>query len=865
MNKSDAFSRLASAWCAWSAQHPWVPLVVAFLVTVAMTPLAATLYLDTNFEKMLPEDLPVVANMTRATAKVGGIGYFTVLAEHDDSQATRRFIGEMVERLDEEPLVRMTVHQNPVDFLREYQPLYVPQDRLKELNEYIKDERARANPFFADLRTEEEKAAEKEANEEKLQEVREKRRELAAMTVDHISEDGRVVGVQVRPLKDGTSLAETRDLFEKIEAHIDELRATGQYPDDLEVHIGGTLRNPLSEYYAVRRDVMQSAGWSALFVILMLLLVFKRPERLAVLLLPLMVGMVWALGLTAAMVGYLNLITATLMVVLLGLGIDHGIHLLERYLSERHHGKSLQDALRLTLGQTGKATLISGLTTAGGFLVMVWADFKGFSHLGLIAGVAMLTIILVYALTLPAVLVLVDRSPWLSRRVVGEHAGVSSVFWSWLTQRMSRIHWSVGLVLTVAFVILGSLSTQLLVFNENFEELMAAAPDAAAANAKQALVYDYNLRPSAVWIVPDDATADAIVAELERRRGEDTETPTIGDVVSLRDVLPPDREARLALVHSIGEQINNRMIKQAEDDELRDLFKDLREAKELAPLTWEGLPKIARAFFTPLDGSQDRVVYVFSDINRRDGAQARLFAHDMRPVEVGSATYYATGDTMIIAAMLDVVLTQGFWIFILSVLAIGVLLWLQYRQLRHTFRALLPLVVGICMMIFGLVLLNEDINFYNMAIFAAVVGMGIDSGIHIYNRWLEEGGSTQPGAAMAALAEVGAPVTASIATTAVGYLALALSDHPGLHSIGIMAFVGLATCYISAISIFPFLLRMHEHRVLRRKNRPSRREVWRARLKRLGRHKRHSGDPAMDDAQGDDAYDGERDGLEDAS
>ena len=64
--------------------------------------MAATLYLDTNFEKMLPEDLPVVANMTRATAKVGGIGYFTVLAEHDDSDAARRFIGEMVERLDKD-------------------------------------------------------------------------------------------------------------------------------------------------------------------------------------------------------------------------------------------------------------------------------------------------------------------------------------------------------------------------------------------------------------------------------------------------------------------------------------------------------------------------------------------------------------------------------------------------------------------------------------------------------------------------------------------------------------------------------------------------------------------------------------------
>ena len=814
---TDAFGRMATRWCGWVARHPWTPLAIALLVTIAAVPFAAKLKIDTDFKRMLPEELPVVAHADETTAKIGGIGYFTVLVEHDDTDTSIRFIKELSARVEPSDFVRVTAYENPIDFMQEHQLLYAPTDKLKELREAIDKERKRANPFFVDLRTAAEKEAEKADREERLAKVRERRRQLKEMTRYHVSEDGTLVAMQVRPLSAITSVHRTRDMYQFLVDEAEALKREGGYPEGMKLYVSGTLRNAVEEYKAVVSNVVESAWVSALLVLLMLLIVFRRPVRLFALLVPLVIGLIWAISLAAITIGYLNLITATLMVVLFGLGIDHGIHLLERYLRERTFGYSVPDALVLTLAQTGKATLVSGLTTAGGFMVMIWADFKGFSHLGLIAGMAMLTIIIAYGALLPPILILLERVPWLRRRMMTDDGGAGDPwFWPRVSRALGAVPGSVAVGIALLIAVGGAWAVTQLNFNENFDVLIAPAPESKAALAKQGEVYNYGLRPAAVYVAPDDATAEAIADELERRKAADQDTPTLEHIITLGDVIPPEQEERLKEIHGISAQISEAMIKKAEDEETREFFQELRDAADLTPITWEKLPKPVQVIFTPLDGSNDRPVFVFSTINRKNGSEARIFAEDVRPVEVNGATYFATSDTLILAAMLDIVLTQGLLIFAMSILTIALLLWVQFRSLRDMFMALIPLSLGLGLMAILLALFSVDVNFYNMAIFAAVVGMGIDSGIHLYNRWVDIGGADTPGAALDALGEVGAPVTASIATTAVGYLALALSDHPGLHSIGILAFIGLAGCYVASVTLFPLILCLFERVKARR-------------------------------------------------
>ncbi|MEO1267411.1 MAG: MMPL family transporter, partial [Myxococcota bacterium] len=86
--------------------------------------------------------------------------------------------------------------------------------------------------------------------------------------------------------------------------------------------------------------------------------------------------------------------------------------------------------------------------------------------------------------------------------------------------------------------------------------------------------------------------------------------------------------------------------------------------------------------------------------------------------------------------------------------------------------------------------------------------IGVDTAIHLTTRWIELGGTH--GAAQRALTDVGGPVTASVMTTVVGYITLAFSSHPGLQSIGLLAFIGIGSCYLIAVVLFPLLLALME-------------------------------------------------------
>ena len=160
---------------------------------------------------------------------------------------------------------------------------------------------------------------------------------------------------------------------------------------------------------------------------------------------------------------------------------------------------------------------------------------------------------------------------------------------------------------------------------------------------------------------------------------------------------------------------------------------------------------------------------------------------------------------MIFAEIIRLVIDQGLLIFGLSLIAMGFLVAVQFRHFTSTLNVLLALVAGLGLM--AVVLWSTDvttINMYNMAIFAAVVGVGIDSAIHLGARWMElKGDANRLARTMESL---GGAVTACAMTTVAGYIGIVFSHHPGLRSIGLLAVVGLLSCWLVALTAFPLYL-----------------------------------------------------------
>ena len=119
----------------------------------------------------------------------------------------------------------------------------------------------------------------------------------------------------------------------------------------------------------------------------------------------LLIGICYTLGFATLAVGRLNILSITLVPILIGLAIDYGVHLIFRYEEEVRQGHSRRLAVGKALGFTGIGVITNALTIAGAFYFMMLTDFKGMQEMGLIAGTGVMVCLVPMLTLLPLLLV----------------------------------------------------------------------------------------------------------------------------------------------------------------------------------------------------------------------------------------------------------------------------------------------------------------------------------------------------------------------------------------------------------------------------------------------------------------------------
>ncbi|MUV90581.1 MMPL family transporter [Halapricum sp. CBA1109] len=105
----------------------------------------------------------------------------------------------------------------------------------------------------------------------------------------------------------------------------------------------------------------------------------------------------------------LTLLTALLMSLVIGLGVDYNIHVGDRFADELHAGKDTYAALSAAVTGTGGALLGSTLTSAGAFLTIALVPSTQLQSFAALVVIALLASFAVSVLVLPSGLVLWKR------------------------------------------------------------------------------------------------------------------------------------------------------------------------------------------------------------------------------------------------------------------------------------------------------------------------------------------------------------------------------------------------------------------------------------------------------------------------
>lgn len=168
----------------------------------------------------------------------------------------------------------------------------------------------------------------------------------------------------------------------------------------------GLPQYALDDRDVIQRDASRLSAVSFLLVLALFALVFSEVLRPLLAAATLLVTSAVALGFVSIAPGHLTLVSACFFSALFGLGIDYGIHVVDRYEELLAEGLEKREAIVSSVRDLGAGLATGALTTAFAFFAMRLSGFRGFEELGLIGGTGILLALLFMTTLLPALLML---------------------------------------------------------------------------------------------------------------------------------------------------------------------------------------------------------------------------------------------------------------------------------------------------------------------------------------------------------------------------------------------------------------------------------------------------------------------------
>lgn len=171
----------------------------------------------------------------------------------------------------------------------------------------------------------------------------------------------------------------------------------------------------LYEYTTVLKESYEKAALYALAAIaLLVFLHFRSVGKVVLALLPVGIGTIWMAGLMGWFRIPFNPANVMTLPLVIGIGVTNGIHILNRFAEERNPS--------ILAKSTGKAVLVSGLTTVAGFGSLMQAEHQGIASLGIVMVLGVSGCMIAALTFLPALLNCLKELPPENKTPSGDNA-----------------------------------------------------------------------------------------------------------------------------------------------------------------------------------------------------------------------------------------------------------------------------------------------------------------------------------------------------------------------------------------------------------------------------------------------------------
>jgi len=579
------------------------------------------------------------------------------------------------------------------------------------------------------------------------------------------------------------------------------IEASGAESLGLLVRQTGTYSFNTATTAAVNQDMLRATIISSIGVFLIFILAFGSFFYSVIAVIPLLVSVVMTMAWAKFAVNGFNLVTTFLPALVLGLGIDYAVHIISRYAEERSKGRSLNRALYTAILSKGKASLYAAITTSLVFVGLLTAKSRALFEMGAITSVGVMVAFLATLFLVPALITLSHYLFRIRRKegIVGLAPRLSG-FFQLITGR-ARAFFVIILILTffvtfqAAHTSFEFSSTDLIprVESQEVYEIVQEIAGvgsvftfyaATGENLRTAveMLTNHDLQRSEFGLPPIvenvESPLDLLPVNLTEQQ-EMLRSLDIASYIEQLDILGASLDGQadaLAHIRTILGQFSLLQFAASANGEIglgiqgSEIIRQLRDVQGLigqmdvegASLNLEAL----RAALAALDSNLDRVRDLLSVeellreflLTQPEALRARMLTSDGRfVIQARVSREIFDDDNMetfnrfaasfsddyfgmpLVVEKLEGYMKRDFYLSTgIAILVIIIIVWGSLRGWMRALLATAPLVLGYIWMLGGMRLMDMDFNFLSITISPLLIGIGVDNGIHIIHRTMEE-------------------------------------------------------------------------------------------------------------------------------
>jgi len=345
-------------------KYPKIVLLIIAFITLLLIPGILKVKIEPSLEKVLPDELPVIKTMNDMRSQFGADMVYIVLEPDYAADIREPKILKYIDALQE----KLIKNENILE-------VSSIASIVKEKNGFIPDSKRKTESIL---------------NED-------------SRTFKLTNKDYSLTFLQLR-----TDTGANANLIKKLKFDIkDGIASLEELNPGLKAHVTGFNLIDKATFDIMISDFSFETPLAFVFIGIVVFIVFRSLLKGLIPMIVVMISMLWTTGL----IGYFGIVLSSTNIVaaamIMGLGIDFGIHILYRFY-ELKAKNSRENALAFTLRESIRALMAAALTTIAAFLSLLSSPLPAIKNFGIILSMGIGSALIAAVVALPAVIFLYD-------------------------------------------------------------------------------------------------------------------------------------------------------------------------------------------------------------------------------------------------------------------------------------------------------------------------------------------------------------------------------------------------------------------------------------------------------------------------